>query len=140
MKLFIILSLILLKSCSGDSLKPLEITPEKQAQIYSGLITVRERARCAGYFNRLDDFKTRVVQPEGVSDDGEANYVWHNKVKVAGWYDRDKDLLVLVDQPNLTAITMHEATHRVYRFNDKAKDEATKNHAPGVNFDLEPCK
>lgn len=141
MKTLVLLSLILLlKSCSGDSLKPSAITPEKQAQIYAGLTTAREKARCSGYFNRLDDFKTRVVAPEGVSSDGQANYVTYNGKKIAGYYDVGSDTLVLVDQPNLSQVTYNEAEHRILLFNNRAEYERTKSDAANSHPIIPECK
>ena len=139
MKLFILTIFLLFKSCGDSPEVRVEITPEKQTQIYAGLTTVREKARCAGYFNRLDDFKVKIVTPEGTNIDG-VNYIMYQGGKVAGYYDVSADTLVLVDQPNLTAITEHEALHRIFYLNDRARFEATKDHTRPDLFQLPECK
>lgn len=116
------------------------MTTNKQAQIENGLRLAANKARCRGYFKELhpSDFRVAVIAPTETRSG--VNVITYNGGYIAGLYYVERDTLVLVDQPDLTEITEHESTHRIYFFNDRTLYEATKKHeGNSIVFDMPPC-
>ncbi len=97
-------------------------------QIEGGIAKAVRKAKCQGYTKRLDDFKTTVLKPEFVIN-GVGGITYKGQA-VAGYYDVARDTLVLVEQSDMTDVAEHEATHRIYRWNDTPRYERTKSHPP----------
>lgn len=115
----------------------LPVSTAKQIQIENGIAEVVRRGKCLGYKLEVRGQTVAVLKPDAViSGVGAINY---NGQDVAGVYLTGSDILVLVDQPNMTEIAMHEMSHKAYYLNDRAKYEATVHHVWGVRFELPDC-
>jgi len=107
----------------------------------AALTEVAKRARCLGYDKELElsDYIVAVLTPE-LQYKGIGVFRYQDGY-IAGMYHPSTDTLILADQPDLTEIATHEATHRVYRWNDKNKFEQFKVHVDGEQgFTLPPCQ
>lgn len=141
------LTILLLASCSSDSLEPrvsklqytsypsgvrisseVLVTDAKVMQIENGIRATGVRAICQGYHRELEisNYKVAIVQPTGTISG--VNVIEYGKNKVAGVYSPTLDTIILVDQPDLTEIASYEAEHRVLLVNDKERYNATKYH------------
>lgn len=130
-------------SPSGVRLKrEASVNTSKALQIEDALAEVGKRARCKGYTHDLEikSYTVAVIKPDEVRN-GVGVIKLSNNLSdyIAGVYFEADDVLVVVDQPDLTDVVMHEANHRVLARNDRAEFERTSVHTFGVPFGLPAC-
>lgn len=114
-----------------------EVPKVQVAQIEAGIAKANRKARCQGYKKELElsDYKVAVIKPSSIREG--TGVIEHNGGYAAGVYLTGIDTLVLVEQSDMTGIAEHEATHRVYLWNDRARYGRTKDHPP--DFFMPDC-
>lgn len=115
------------------------MTTNKQAQIENGLRLAANKARCRGYFKELhpSDYRVAVIAPTETR--GGVNVITYNDGYIAGMYYVERDTLVLVDQPDLTEITVNEAEHKILYANDKEFYNRTRTHVNDPGHPIWTC-